>query len=78
VLIDGSDGSDWNVSGDFGNIDELVIILLHELGHVYNDLPGSGGSKIIQSDGSSGAASDTNSLEVIKACLKWRFALACS
>jgi hypothetical protein len=38
----------WNVLGNQdGNLDYLEVILLHELGHVYNQLSGSGGSSIL-------------------------------
>jgi len=46
VNIDGSDNSYWNTAGNLGDTDQLVILLLHELGHVYDDLIGSGGSQI--------------------------------
>ena len=46
----------------------LALLLLHELGHVYNDIPGSGGSKITSDGGFTNAASNANNSLIITNC----------
>jgi RHS repeat-associated protein len=59
VVIDSVNYDLWNSSGSIGDSYWQAILLLHELGHVYNDLKGSGGSKI-GGDGFGGSDANTN------------------
>ncbi len=71
VYIDGGPGGEWNTAGANGDFGDLALVLLHELGHVYNNLKGSGGSSILY-DGFGGIFGNTsvkNSDIVAKACL---------
>jgi len=68
VLIDGSDGSYWNLDGSNGDSYGLALLLLHELGHVYNDMPGSGGSKITGDGGFTNDKSNNNNTMIFKNC----------
>lgn len=70
VLIDGSIGSYWNSSGAVGDITSLAILLMHELGHVYDLLSGSGGSQIQLDDGIRSSQSVANTARVIKDCFR--------
>jgi RHS repeat-associated protein len=54
----------WNQGDTFNN----ALLLLHELGHVYNILPGSGGSQIQWDFGGIGGISTDNDNLVIQKC----------
>jgi hypothetical protein len=68
VIIGSGSGSLWNQAGAAGDTLFQAETLLHELGHVYDFLPGSGGSQI-QPDGFfSNGDSATNQMIVEKNC----------
>ena len=59
VVINGASSSMWNVAGQVGDTLDQATLLLHELGHVYSFLTGSGGSQI-QLDGFGGSQQNQN------------------
>ena len=61
--------SEWNQAGREGLFDVMAATLLHELGHVYSAIAGSGGSEI-KDDASNPGQSDANHLKIIERCLQ--------
>ncbi len=59
--------SEWDSLISNGNTSLAAAILLHELGHVYNDIPGSGGSKITD-DANNSAETQKNTALILKDC----------
>jgi hypothetical protein len=63
--------TNWNIEGENGPVDlnAMSAVLLHEMGHVYNDLisQGSGGSQIVHDD-TSGTLSQENDQLIYRAC----------
>jgi hypothetical protein len=71
VTIDSTAGGLWNLGGAAGQTYDQAALLLHELGHVYSLLFGSGGSAIAyDGPGSKAGTSDANQSLVMNTCLK--------
>jgi hypothetical protein len=62
----------WNMDGENGAVDlkAMTALVLHEIGHVYNDLipQGSGGSQIIQNDGNNVQIGANNDQLIYRLC----------
>lgn len=68
VIIDSSPWDLWNLAGEVGYVSQQAEILLHELGHVYNALQGSGGSRIVSDGGFSSQRSIDNTNLIRSKC----------
>jgi hypothetical protein len=63
--------SEWNSNGELGNSYINAAVLLHEMGHVYNDILGSGGSQIGNDTRNSGK-SQANTMLILQKCFPGR------
>jgi RHS repeat-associated protein len=70
VTIDSASWGFWNTAGKYNDSYWQAILLLHELGHVYDNLKGSGGSAIKDDGGFGNAASEANTDRIRQDCFK--------